>query len=626
MLLKHKLTAGLVFAIIFPLGVSTFMFSHNIKTHATEKLTRSELPIALSDVRNAIELELAQPIVTSESIAKNLFVNKWLKNGESESERADYVAYLAEIKKQSNAVTAFIVSGTSTNYYTHEGLVRQINNNSDSWFYNFINSNKKFELSIDVDKTIGHATVFINYAIELDGVRKAIGGVGRSLESMTSLIQSYKIGAQGIVYLVDASGQIQLHPDQKFVGKAVNLNAISEGKILSQERDSGTYLISSTPLSSVNWHLIAEIPEKQLYSAINSAISQNIIFGLIIALIGLVLIRLFTAQIFKPIEAITQAVSSLTEKDGDLTARLPVSDKNEIGDLAQKFNLFLEQLHTMFVQVSSSATHVKNIAENVNNKIANATSLAEQQSSSTHTVAAAVNQMEMTVEEISNSAANASDFASSSQTSSMQGSEFIKQTIDEMKILEGSMDSSVTSVTELSTEIQSITQVLDVIKGISEQTNLLALNAAIEAARAGEQGRGFAVVADEVRTLALRTAESTEQINAMVVVLNNKAGITVTAIETGSKSTAETANRLNQTGVTLSSITDEIDKLAQMNSHVASATSEQKLATSEISENIVMISTTAEQTKENMVDSAKLCQELDKESSDLQSLIAKFTL
>jgi len=626
MLLKHQLTAGLVFAIVFPLAVSTYMFSHNIKKHATEKLTHTELPTALSDVRNAIELELAQPIVTSESIAKNVFVTNWLKDGEPKSESGDFVAYLSETKSQSKAITAFIVSGASQNYYTHEGLVRQINNSGDRWFYDFINSNKEFELSIDVDKSIGHATVFINYVILVDGVRKAIGGVGRSLESMTKLIQSYKIGEQGIVYLANANGEIQLHPDKSLIGKSVNLKSISQGKILTEEREAGTYLISSTPLSSVDWHLIAEIPEKQLYGAINSAINQNVLFGFIIAIIGLVLIRLFTIQIFKPIEVITQAVASLTQKDGDLTARLPVNDKNEISDLALKFNLFLEQLHAMFVQVSSSALQVKNISENVNSKIANATSLAEQQSSSTHTVAAAVNEMEMTVQEISSNAANASDVAISSKTSSMQGSEFIAQTIDEMKILEASMDSSVDSVTELSTEIQSITQVLDVIKGISEQTNLLALNAAIEAARAGEQGRGFAVVADEVRTLALRTAESTEQINAMVTVLNNKTGITVAAIEAGSKSTVETANRLNQTGTTLSSITDEIVNLAQMNSHVATATSEQMLATSEISENIVMISTTAEQTKDNMVDSARLCEELDKESNDLQLLIGKFTL
>ena len=625
MLLRHKLYVSLVFAIVFPLSVSTYMFSTNIKTHATEKLIQSELPTALSDVRNAIELELAEPIITSKSIATNLFVKNWLKGGEAENLQSEFVSYLSEVKDQSNAITAFIVSGASNNYYTHSGLVRQINKSNDLWFYDFIDSNKEYDLSIDIDKTLGKAAVFINYSIVIDGERKAIGGVGRSLDSMTSLIKSYKIGEQGIVYLVDDKGVIKLHPDQSLIGNPVRLADLSNGKILSDERVTGTYLIASTPLKSINWHLVAEIPERQLYDAVNSAINKNIIFGFIIALIGFALIRLIITQIFKPIEAITRAVTSLTEKDGDLTARLPVNN-NEIGHLAQKFNLFLEQLHAMFVQVSSAASQVKSISGSVNSKISSATKLAEQQSESTDTVAAAVNELEMTVQEISNSAAQASDVATDSQTSSLKGVQFVNQTIDEMKDLESSMASTVISVNELSTEIQSITKVLDVIKGISDQTNLLALNAAIEAARAGEQGRGFAVVADEVRTLAQRTAESTEQINAMVSLLNNKAELTVTAIETGSKSTVETSNQLSQTGSTFSNISEEIIKLAELNSHVATATSEQKLATSEISENIVLIATTAAKTKENMIDSTELCKELDKESKALQSLIGKFTL
>jgi methyl-accepting chemotaxis protein len=319
-------------------------------------------------------------------------------------------------------------------------------------------------------------------------------------------------------------------------------------------------------------------------------------------------------------------VNALTEKDGDLTARLPTDDNNEISDLAVKFNLFLEQLHYMFKQVSESAIHVKGISQDVLEQVQGAANLAEVQSSSTQTVAAAVNEMEVTVQDISGSASNAADIATKTEETTHKGVEFVQSTIKQMEQLEASMANSVASVLELSTEIKSISHVLDVIKGISEQTNLLALNAAIEAARAGEQGRGFAVVADEVRTLAQRTAESTEQINEMIDSLNAKASSTVTAIELGSKNTLENAERLKETGHTLNGISQEIVLLSELNNSVATATREQTLATSEISQNIVMISDSAEQTKENMKKSEQLCNGLNKESNILRDLLGKFTL
>jgi len=625
-MLKQKIYTSLVLAIVLPLTISTILFSESIKSNADEKLANSELPTALREVRNAIELELSVPINTSRSIAKNTFVENWLRSGEQEAQLDDFIEYLARIKNDNNAITSFIVSNETSNYYTNSGIVRQIAKNEDPWFYSFLNSSKAYELSLDIDKTLGKAAVFINFAIEVDGVRTAIGGVGRSLESMTDLIKSYKVGEAGFVYLVDDTGEVKLHPNKDAIGSKINLSAIKNGKLETVNKNDVNVIISSTPIASLDWHLVAEIPEEQLYRAINNAINLNIVFGAVIALVGFMLVRLLARQIFRPIEAITSAVTALTEKDGDLTARLPENKDNEIGLLAQQFNLFLGHLHDMFQQVSASAIRVKEISEHVNEKINNAANLADQQSASTQTVAAAVNEMEMTVKDISSSASNASESAEISQSTSVSCSDFVSQTIEQMQALESSMGTSVSSVTELSSEIQSITQVLEVIKGISEQTNLLALNAAIEAARAGEQGRGFAVVADEVRTLAQRTAESTEQINSMIASLNNKAEEAVSAIELGNKTTAQTSERLNETGDTLSTITQEIINLTEMNALVATATREQTQATSEISQNVVMISDTANQTKENMRESAQLCGELDNESKSLQGLMAKFTL
>ena len=319
-------------------------------------------------------------------------------------------------------------------------------------------------------------------------------------------------------------------------------------------------------------------------------------------------------------------MTDLTEKDGDLTARVDYNERNEIGDLAGKINLFLEQLHNMFKQVSIASDNVKNLSEHVAEHTQHSHQLAITQSASTEAVATAVNELDASTVEISNNASLASSSATEVGSASEQGTEFVNSTINEMDKLKHSISSSVVSVNELSEEIQSITSVLEVIKGISEQTNLLALNAAIEAARAGEQGRGFAVVADEVRTLAQRTAESTEEINEMISSLNNKASSAVSTIEAGSKSTEQTSEKLAQAAATFNKIGADIQTLTEMNQQVANATQEQSLATSEISQNIVIISDTSTETKTEMEQTSDLCRELDNQSKSLAGLIGKFTL
>ncbi|NQZ90076.1 MAG: methyl-accepting chemotaxis protein [Colwellia sp.] len=626
MLLKQKLYVSLILAIVLPLTISTLLFTTSIRTHTEQKLANVDLPTTLNEVKNGIELALSIPIIVSKEIAQNSFVINWLNDNEVVGQQDSFIEYLSDIRNKNDAISAYIISEKSGNYYTHTGIDRKVDREKDKWFYSFLASDKPFELSLDVDKATNQIVVFINYAIEIGGVRSGIAGIGLSLDSMTSLVSNYRIGDAGFVYLVSSSGEIMLHGDKTKIGRSINLIEIKNGKIVDKNINAEEYVVSSAPLNSLNWHLVAEIPQEQLYGPINSAINKNIIFGGVIALLGFVLVRILAGQIFKPIEEMTDAVTALTEKDGDLTARLPAKENHEIGHLATKFNLFIEQLHEMFKQVSLSAEQVQTIAEHVQGKVKEAASLSEMQSSNTQTVAAAVNEMEVTVQDISNNANGASEIAIATEETTHKGTEFVNQTISKMEVLESSMATSVKSVTELSIEIKSIRHVLEVIKGISEQTNLLALNAAIEAARAGEQGRGFAVVADEVRTLAKRTAESTEQINEMIESLNAQASATVTSIEQGSKNTLESAERLKQTGSTLDNIAKEIISLTEINTFVASATREQTLATAEISQNIVMIATSASQTKDNMIQSEELCEGLHRESEALKKLIGKFTI
>ncbi len=313
-LLKHKLYTSLIAATLLPLCISTVFFSNSLHDLTSNKLANEELPTALSNVRNAIEWQLSEPIATSRAIATNLFVKQWLQDGESAENKQQYIDYLNNVKLTDDAISAFIVSDTSQQYYSYSGEVRQLSYPSDNWFTDFLSSNKRYGLIFDINKQTGKAKVYVNYIIEIEGERRGLAGISHSVSSMNEIIKSQSIGNGGIVFLVDAVGEIKLHPNQSMIGESIPLNNIIYGLQTTIERDNHTLVSSSIPLQSLDWHLVAEIPEDKLYGPIDEAIRNNLIFGGLIAILGVILIILLVNRMFRPIEKITNSVSSLATK------------------------------------------------------------------------------------------------------------------------------------------------------------------------------------------------------------------------------------------------------------------------------------------------------------------------
>lgn len=625
MQLKRLLFIALIAALVVPVVVTTAVFATSILSFLTDKVESSDLPTALEEVKNAVELDLQSTILPSRSLANNAYIKRWIEAGESANGVEVLTEHLSAIKRESNAITAYVVSGNSNNYYTPNGIERKITAQGDSWFQTFIDSDSEYEIAIDIDKANGVASAFINYALKTNGQRTALAGVGLSLDAMSKLIASYTVGDTGIVYLVDDSGAIALHPDMSNRGKKLNARAFLNNP--SELTIDGTEVARlAVKLNSLDWYLVTEVPTSELYGAINSAVLVNVFIALVIIALGFVGMKFLSVKIFAPIDTITSAVTALNERDGDLTARLNIHEHNEVGVLAGQIDLFLEKLHAMFIQVSDSADNVKKIAANVYEQIELAQNYSSRQTDSTNSVAAAIEEMDLTVREISNSAQGASEVANTTEENVSSSVITINKAMHNMSELSDVMTKSVNSVNELSSSINSISSILDEIRGISEQTNLLALNAAIEAARAGEQGRGFAVVADEVRNLASRTNESTTEISKLMEVLNQRTSDTVSDIMRGNESTQVTSDFLASCVQALGNISAEISKLTEANTHVASATREQSAATGEISENISVISQTALETSRSMETSFSLVNELDGEAKSLNSTIGKFTL
>lgn len=318
----------------------------------------------------------------------------------------------------------------------------------------------------------------------------------------------------------------------------------------------------------------------------------------VILIILAILITLISNSILHPVNLVTEMMKNISHGEGDLTQRLDESGKDEISHLANYFNAYTEKMRHSIERVSHSATEVEKLSNSVDETGKVNLNHIEHQNDNSRQVATAVEQMSMQIREVSDNAEAAEHAANDALKNSSNGKQVVAQTIQAIETLSSNIQevSEVTSV--LAEESNNIGSVLDVIRGISEQTNLLALNAAIEAARAGEQGRGFAVVADEVRTLASRTGQSTDEIQAMIEKLQRGAQEAVNAVQASQLISDNTVKQVAEADVVLNEIERLIKSITDMNSHIARATEEQSTAAQEVNIRITDLSEATDQSLE----------------------------
>ena len=344
------------------------------------------------------------------------------------------------------------------------------------------------------------------------------------------------------------------------------------------------------------------------------------------ALLGLVLIWYAAYRITRPLQLLTRVMEDISRGEGDLTRRLAVQSRDEIGQLATAFNRFVERIHHSIREVSSAALGVNEGAKRV--LLASNASLSnfDEQSTRTNSVAAAINELGAAAQEIANNASDASQQASAARQQAEDGRQVVERTIEVMNELSGKISASCVNIEALNSKTVNIGQILEVIKGISQQTNLLALNAAIEAARAGEAGRGFAVVADEVRSLAGRTQTSAAEIQQMIEALQVGARESVTTMTESQQHSEESVSIANLAGTRLVSVTQRIGEIDNVNQSVAAATEEQTSVVEALNVDITEINTLNQQGVENLQSTLQACTELEREAGRLNQLVGSFRI
>lgn len=328
-------------------------------------------------------------------------------------------------------------------------------------------------------------------------------------------------------------------------------------------------------------------------------------------------------SILRPMQALA-ATMTRAANENDLSLRMQVSTHDEIGETGIAFNSMLEKFQDIVGKVNGSATQMSAAAEHLSMITQETTRDLREQNLQTDQVATAINEMSTTVQEVARSASEAANAANESNQQANNGQQIVSTAIETMDKLSGEIDQTGTVINKLEEDGVKIGVVLDVIRGIAEQTNLLALNAAIEAARAGEQGRGFAVVADEVRTLASRTQESTQEIQRMIESLQHGTEAAVTAMDASRSQAQAGVEKISAAGDALNIIVSGIAYINDMNTQIANAAEEQSAVSEEINQNVVRISQIAETSSANAIQTQNSSEELSRFSVDLQRLVSQF--
>jgi methyl-accepting chemotaxis protein len=383
------------------------------------------------------------------------------------------------------------------------------------------------------------------------------------------------------------------------------------------------------------WGVLLDVPEKVLVGPAETLKTQldadnargtllELSLGLLAAVIGLILVWLMARSVTRPILGVARMLEDIASGEGDLTRRLAYDKKDELGQLAGWFNRFLDKLQPIIAQVKRSVQDARGTADQ-SAAIASETSAGmEQQYRQVDQVATASHEMSATAQDVARSAAQAAQAARDADQATREGLTVIDRTTTNIGNLAADMSTAMAQVEGLAANSEKIGSVLEVIRGIAEQTNLLALNAAIEAARAGEAGRGFAVVADEVRNLARRTQESVEETRLVIEHLQSGTTEVVSSMGNSYRQAQGSVEQVGQAVTALRQIGDAVTVISDMNLQIASAAEEQSAVAEEINSNVATIRDVTESLSEQANESARVSQALNSLANQQQGLMDQF--
>ncbi|NOH36070.1 methyl-accepting chemotaxis protein [Vibrio chagasii] len=440
-------------------------------------------------------------------------------------------------------------------------------------------------------------SIVISFAKAFSGQKQGVLAADLTVTSIIDTVLNVKLDNDGFAFLVDGNNNIVAYSDEALSQKPLTslnpeLTANRVSQLIQNQTittlawpDQGDKLVYIANVPNTDWSLGIVIDKELAFSAVTDAIQFIALTSLVLYIVISIASTMVINRLLYPLQTLSEALTQLAQGRGDLTQRIDITRMDEIGKLAELVNQFLSQMQSMLKGVVEHSHDLNNHAEKANQLATQSSIRVENQQNDINQIATAIHEMSATAAEVASHAELTASASQASATACNDGQEVIQQNRDAITRLATQVEDAANVIRELENNAQSINQILSTIQGIAEQTNLLALNAAIEAARAGEQGRGFAVVADEVRVLSQRTHGSTEEIRVMIDTLQKNTEHAVDSMTTSTQLAENSVGFAEQAHDSLSKITQAISEINDMALQIASAAEEQRAVSEDISRN-----------------------------------------
>ncbi|GAA4887109.1 methyl-accepting chemotaxis protein [Ferrimonas pelagia] len=572
----------------------------------------------------------------------NHYVKDWLRakglalQGFPVQHEADALPiHLSQVRDSGGFDNVFLAYPDGTQSNANGVVLPPDNNDPRIWDWYIHAQQQRGEVVVE-NPTVAAATgaTVVSMGITVP-VEQGLAVLGADVEIADLIAQLNRVVLPGLgsLFIVNEQNRIFAHSDNRLLNQTVNAQTVGItpaelGRLgNSQISVNGvSQYLYTQPIDGTRFTTVVLVERDSVLAPIRASMGKTVALALLVVAICAALFGVMCQYLFRPLSYVSDALAEIAAGGGDLTQRIQIDSKDEIGTLADSFNAFVGTLQQLIGHMQLQARTLGELAESGELEANRSAEQLVEQQNETRQVATAIRQMAIATEEIASHAEGTSNEVERALAQSQQGGAMVELSRESIEGLSSEVTQATTVINELDKHAQAIDSILSNIQGIAEQTNLLALNAAIEAARAGESGRGFSVVADEVRVLSQRTQDSASEIQQMITTLQQSTQQAVQIMRGSSELAGRAVDNSREAATSLADIRNSTQQITEMVTQIATAVQEQTAVASEVTANTVSIKSIADGLVQDSEEARTRAQALRKESRELGDKIGEFSV